>query len=101
MHSALSILPHQQKLTIGTTVLEDWDEEGKVLLLCNYPSIHDGVTIYLVCLTKGIHVKIHHYSNSDILQISERNVISFPKDVFISSPKYINIPNPKNFILNI
>ena len=37
----LSILPHQQKLTSGATVLEDWDEDGKVLLLCNYPSIYD------------------------------------------------------------
>ena len=55
--SALSILPHQHKLTAGTTVLEDWDEDGKVSLLCNYPSIYDGVTIYLVCLTEGIYVK--------------------------------------------
>ena len=45
--SKLDILPHQQKLTAGTTVLDDWDEDGKVLLLCNYPSIHDGVTIEL------------------------------------------------------
>ena len=35
--STLSIPPHQQKLTVGSAVLEDWDEDGEVLLLCNYP----------------------------------------------------------------
>ena len=97
--SALSIPPHQQKLTAGTTVLEDWDEDGKVLLLCNYPSIYDGVTIYLVCLTEGIHVKLRDTEVNLELQISERNVISFPKDLSIRAPKYINIPNPKNFTI--
>ena len=41
-----SIPPHQQNLTIGTTVLEDWDEDGKKLL-CNYPCVHEGVTLEL------------------------------------------------------
>ena len=93
----LHIHSYQQKLTAGTTVLEDLDEDGKVLLLCNYPFIYDGVTIYLVCLTEGIHVKIR--DNSDKLQISERNVISFPKDQNIYAPKYINIPNPKTMTI--
>ena len=45
--SSTLIPPHQQKLTVGSTVLEDWDEDGNVLLLYNYPSIYNGVTIQL------------------------------------------------------
>ena len=71
VHSALSILPHQQKLTIGTTVLEDWDEDGKVLLLCNYPSIHDGVTIELVHVTEGIHVKLADVDEEKALETAK------------------------------
>ena len=105
--SKLHILPHQQKLTIGTIVLDDWDEDGKVLLLCNYPSIHDGVTVYLVCLTEGIRVNVarvnvapHLYEEvSRKLEISTRNLLPFPGDQNISSPEYINIPNPKKFTI--
>ena len=60
---ALSIPTHQQKLTLGggsnnTIVLEDWDEEGRAMDIAHYPSLHDGVTLYLVQLTEGIHVKV-------------------------------------------
>ena len=100
--SKLHILPHQQKLTAGTTVLDDWDEDGKVLLVCNYPSIHDGVTIYLVCLTEGIRVNVAHHLCKEVirkLEISTRNLLPFPGDQNISPPKYINIPNPKKFTI--
>ena len=50
---------HQQVLTVGTTVLEDWDDKGGKKLLCNYPSVHDGVTIVLDHVTeRPIHVKL-------------------------------------------
>ena len=54
--STLSIPPHQQKLTVGSIVLEDWDEDGNVLLLCNYPSIYDGVTIQFHLVTKYSYI---------------------------------------------
>ena len=89
-----SILPHQQKLTVGTTVLEDWDEDGKVLLLCNYPAIYDGVTIELVHVTEGIHVKLADVGDGTSLKKSEKNGI-LSKEPKICPPKYINIPNPR------
>ena len=74
-----SILPHQQKLTAGTTVLEDWDDEGGKKLLCNYPSVHDGVTIELDHVTEEpIHVKLS-----------------------TGSPNYINIPDPTQMTVRI
>ena len=53
---------HQQRLTVGNTVLEDWDEEGRIMHLRNYPAIHDGATIYLVQLTTGIKFKTTSYT---------------------------------------
>ena len=47
IHNKFSIIPKHQKITIGETILDDWDEEGKPLLLRNYPFIHDGATIHL------------------------------------------------------
>ena len=44
--------------TVGTIVLEDWDEDGKVLLLRNYPSIHDGVTIQFHLITKYSYIHV-------------------------------------------
>ena len=97
----LSILPHQQKLTIGTAVLEDWDEDGKVLLLCNYPSIYDGVTIGLVRVTEGVHVKLSDYDDKKSLRISQTNVIpSSTKPAKICPPEYINIPNPEEMTVH-
>ena len=95
-----SIPPHQQKLTIGTTVLEDWDEDGKVLLLCNYPYIHDGVTIELCHVTEGIHVKLEGVDDKISLKISEKNGI-LSKQPKICPPDHINIPNPREMTVRI
>lgn len=74
-----SIPPHQQKLKVGTTVLEDWSDEGDKKLLRNYPCVHDGVTIELDHVTVGpIHVKLS-----------------------TGSPNYINIPNPTQMTVRI
>ena len=97
----LSILPHQQKLTAGTTVLEDWDEDGKVLLLCNYPSIYDGVTIELVRVAEGVYVKLSDYDDKKSLRISQTNVIpSSTKPAKICPPEYINIHNPEKMTVH-
>ena len=95
-----SILPHQQKLTAGTIVLEDWDEDGEVLLLCNYPSIYDGVAIELVPVTEGIHVKLANVDDKTSLKISENNAILSEKPK-ICPPKYINIPNPRDMTVRM
>ena len=61
--------------------------------MCNYPSIHDGVTIKLVRVTKGIHVKLSGVDNEP-LKVSPKNVI-IQKNPQISPPNYINIPKPE------
>lgn len=43
----ISITSRQHKLTIGKEVLEDYDEDGTPLLLCDYPAIHDGAMLVL------------------------------------------------------
>ena len=94
VNEKFSIPPHQQMLKFGTTVLEDWDEDGKVLLLCNYPSIHDGVTIELVNVTMGVnmYVKLSDVDDGTSLEISEKGLLSNRHK--ICPPKYINIPSP-------
>ena len=95
-----SIPPHQQKLTVGTTVLEDWDEDGKVLLVCNYPSIHDGVTIELVHVAMySRYVKLSEVDDGTSLEKSEKGLLS--KRQKICPPKYINIPNPREMTVRM
>ena len=93
-----SILPKNQKITIGETILDDWDEENKPLLLRNYPSIHDGATIHLE-ETRGLRfqpmtIKVRSIS-SNILIPSSRN-LSFPvlPSEKIVPPSSINIHYP-------
>ena len=61
-----AIPTYQQRLTVGDIVLEDWDVEGRPFLLANYPAIQDGVTLYLVCLTKEIRVKVSTRNQSQL-----------------------------------
>ena len=93
-----SILPKNQNITIGETILDDWDEENKPLLLRNYPSIHDGATIHLE-KTRGLRfqpmtIKVRSTS-SNILIPSSRN-LSFPvlPSEKIVPPSSINIHYP-------
>lgn len=95
----LSILPHQQELTVGSIVLEDWDKDGKVLLLCNYPFIYDGVTIEVVRVTEGVHVKLSNYDEKKLLRISQQ-FSSSTKLAKICPPEYINIRNPEEMTVH-
>ncbi len=88
---ALSIPTHHQKLTLGggsnnTIVLEDWDEEGGAMAIAHYPSLHDGATLYLVQLTKGIHVKV--------AGIKQQETYCRDLSISILLPNYINIHSP-------
>ena len=94
-----AIPSYQQRLTVGDTVLEDWDVEGRPFLLANYPAIHDGVTLYLVCLTEGIHVKVY-ISNYNELTPSPINLFYTKTSSWIFYNPYINIFNPKEMMLS-
>ena len=57
---------HQQRLTIGSTIVEDWDDEDRMMFIGNYPNIHDGSLLYLVQLEGGSRMKVYHRSNSQL-----------------------------------
>ena len=94
-----AIPSYQQRLTVGDTVLEDWDVEGRPFLLANYPAIHDRVTLYLVCLTEGIHVKVS-ISNYNHLTSSPINLFYTKTSSLAFWNPYINICNPKEMMLS-
>ena len=60
---------HQQRLTIGSTIVEDWDDEDRMMFIGDYPNIHDGSLLYLVQLEGGSRMKVefrddyHIYTN--------------------------------------
>ena len=86
VRDAVSVPTHQQRLVLGETVLEDWDNEGKALLVRDYPGFYDGITLYLIQLTDGIHVKI------------ALDKLVYP---FSEPQAYINIPSPTHFMTNL
>ena len=49
---------HQQRLTIGSTILEDWDPEDKMMFIGDYPAIHSGSLLYLIQLDRGFRIKV-------------------------------------------
>ena len=95
-----AIPTYKQRLTVGDTVLEDWDVEGKPFVLANYPAIHDGVTLYLVCLTKGIHVKVSKSYHQNKLTPSPINLFYTCTSSWEFQNPYINIFNPNEMMLS-
>lgn len=102
IHDALSISTCQQILSIRDTILEDWDEDGKPLLVRNYPEIFDGATICLVSQTEGIRVNLSiNYQRVVSIATSSKNLhSSTSSERAISSPSYINICNVKEMMLS-
>ena len=91
IHKEFSILPKNQKIMIGHTVLEDWDDEGRPLLLRNYPAIHDGATIQLEEIKgKSIEVKS---GNAKLTPSKDGLTFSVPpsEEADIDPPTAINI----------
>ena len=101
---ALKVPTYQQRLMLGETELEDWDEEDKPLVLYNYPSIQNGSIICLIVLINGMHVKKASQSRVAIdcssVSPSKKNLyFDLEEEDFFSDPTYINIPDPKRFTL--
>ncbi len=89
------------RLTIGKTILEDFDEEGHMMLLCSYPQLHDGATLYQINLPDAIRVNCQYrhdrtfYSEHIKLQRPFDEVLD--ENFRIERPQFIWIENPKNF----
>ena len=43
---------------IGSTIVEDWDDEDRMMFIGDYPNIHDGSLLYLVQLEGGSRMKV-------------------------------------------
>ena len=43
---------------IGSTIVEDWDHEDRMMFIGDYPNIHDGSLLYLVQLEGGSRMKV-------------------------------------------
>ena len=102
VEDALKVPTYQQRLMLGETELEDWDEENKPLVLYNYPSIQNGSTMHLIVLTEGIHVKKGFSGLREIERVSpsRRNLCFDLKEKdFVYRPSYVNIPNTKRLTL--
>ena len=103
VRNALSVSTCQQRLSVRDTILEDWDEDGKPLLVRNYPEIFDGATLYLVCLTEGIQVNLSRIRHKRVV-----SMVTSPKNLRSSTtttetifpPSYINICNVKEMMLS-
>ena len=59
---------HQQRLTIGDTIVEDWDEEDKMMFIGDYPNIQHGSLLYLIQLEGGFRMKVQNRSFHSQLQ---------------------------------
>ena len=60
---------HQQRLTIGSTIVEDWDHEDRMMFIGDYPNIHDGSLLYLVQLEGGSRMKVE-FSGTNVVRFS-------------------------------
>ena len=57
---------HQQRLTIGSTIVEDWDDEDRMMFIGDYPNIHDGSLLYLVQLEGGSRMTVKHKESKSL-----------------------------------
>ena len=63
---------HQQRLTIGSTIVEDWDDEDRMMFIGNYPNIHDGSLLYLVQLEGGSRMKVRRRESTQLIKLVRR-----------------------------
>lgn len=98
----LSVKTYQQRLAVGDEILEDYDHKGQWMLLCNYPAIYDGATLYLDCTEGGMQVMTSSPIAIKYTDISQRNFhyrsrSNGPTHTFLYSYAPINIPDARTF----
>ena len=96
----LSVETYQQRLTtVGGEILEDYDDDGRCLLLCNYPAMYDGATLYLVRLTGGMYVEHKREQHVSIDKVSKQNLCYPLSEKEIDLHQHINITDPNTFTI--
>ena len=73
-----SIPPYQQRLVIGKEIMEDYDDQGRLILLWSYPAVYDGATLCLLALSEGICIinGIPERIREEERQTRQRQVVS-------------------------
>ena len=69
------VLTHQQRLTIGDTIVEDWDEEDKMMFIGDYPNIQHGSLLYLIQHDGGHRMKVQNFSSQ--LQLVKKGPVDY------------------------
>ena len=94
------------RLIIGETVLEDFDEEGHIMLLCSYPQLHDGATLYQINLPDATCMQVNvncRYQNSFEQNMLNHTIVHlrvpacFDENFTLGCPGFIQIENPNKF----
>ena len=67
---------HQQRLTIGSTIVEDWDDEDRMMFIGDYPNIHDGSLLYVEQLEGGSRMTVKH-KESKSLKLVKKGLTEF------------------------
>ena len=95
------------RLTVGTTILEDWDEEGKLMLLCNYPEVHDGATLYQINLTGAMRIK-HFFWGHNTNEIHDDVQLKIPSikyphidHIYIEDPHHFSMKRLMRILRNL
>ena len=66
---------HQQRLTIGDSIVEDWDEEHRMMFIGDYPKIQHGSLLYLIQLDGGYRMKVQ--CGGSQLQLIKNGPVSY------------------------
>ena len=89
--SEFAVPINQQRIKIGDITLEDWDDDDRILLLQNYPNIHDGATIHLEVMEESdrvMNIVLKEPSTFSRLSPSKKD-LCFPDSSSIYPPKGI------------
>ena len=81
---------YQQRLMIGSIIVEDWDDENRMMFIGDYSNIHDGSLLYLVQLEGGSRMTVKCKAESKFLEMVKKGPTEFrynPDYFYISSIK--------------
>ena len=80
---------HQQKLIIGSTVLEDWDHDNNMMFIGHYPAIQNGslLNIIIVQTREGFRMEV---INNNIIALTLNGTNGSQVYIFKTYRFYIN-----------
>ena len=83
---------HQQRLTIGSTVLEDWDHDSNMMFIGHYPAIQHGSLLHIIVQTEGgFRTKVQHYDYNYNTKVTLKGTRRSQVYIFETCQFYMNI----------